>query len=62
MAVGRGVVPSTMTNLEITIEAKTEKQACAEDGCSTLLSVYNELDYCALHQPMIIPRMRGKVL
>ena len=37
-------------------------RVCAEDGCGTRLSVYNELDYCSLHQPMVIPRMRGKIL
>ena len=35
---------------------------CAEPECATLLSRYNEFEYCALHQPMIVPRMRGKVL
>ena len=33
-----------------------------EPGCRTVLSVYNDLDFCALHQPMIVPRMRGVVL
>lgn len=51
-----------MTTFETPVVTKTDKPTCAEDGCTTLLSVYNELDYCALHQPMIIPRMRGKVL
>lgn len=37
-------------------------RVCHEDGCETRLSIYNEYEYCSLHQPMIIPRMRGKVL
>ncbi len=37
-------------------------RTCRERGCSTVLSVYNELDFCSLHQPMIVPRMRGVVL
>ena len=28
----------------------------------TVLSRYNEHEFCAFHQPMIVPRMRGKVL
>jgi len=35
---------------------------CSETGCSTVLSMYNDLDFCALHQPMVVPRMRGVVL
>jgi hypothetical protein len=37
-------------------------RVCGESGCGTQLSVYNDLDFCSLHQPMIVPRMRGKVL
>jgi len=37
-------------------------RVCGEVGCGTRLSVYNDLDYCSLHQPMIVPRMRGRVL
>lgn len=51
-----------MTTTEPEVVTEVDKAVCAEDGCITLLSVYNELDYCSLHQPMIIPRMRGKVL
>ena len=37
-------------------------RVCGEPGCATRLSVYNEHEHCALHQPMVVPRMRGKVL
>lgn len=40
----------------------SHQRVCNEQGCATLLSRYNDLDFCALHAPMIIPRMRGKVL
>ncbi len=43
-------------------EATATLRVCDEPGCDTVLSRYNELDFCALHQPMITPRMRGKVL
>lgn len=36
-------------------------RVCGESDCGTLLSVYNDLDFCSLHQPMIVPRMRGRV-
>jgi hypothetical protein len=35
---------------------------CEDAGCDTFLSRYNDAQFCALHQPMITPRMRGKVL
>ena len=37
-------------------------RVCGEPGCDTCLSVYNDQDFCALHAPMVVPRMRGKVL
>lgn len=40
----------------------TDHRVCAEPECTTVLSRYNEFDHCALHQPMVVPRMRGKVL
>lgn len=45
-----------------TLRPVTEKKICDEAGCETVLSIYNKYEYCALHQPMIIPRMRGTVL
>jgi len=32
---------------------------CAEPGCATRLSVYNESDYCLLHKVELAPRVRG---
>ena len=37
-------------------------RVCLEPGCATHLSRYNDQEYCALHAPMVVPRMRGKVL
>ena len=42
--------------------ARGPRRVCEEPGCATVLSRYNEFDFCALHQPMVVPRMRGKVL
>jgi len=37
-------------------------RVCAEPGCETRLSMYNDGDHCALHAPMVVPRMRGRVI
>jgi hypothetical protein len=33
---------------------------CAEPGCGTRLSIYNDGSCCAQHQAKVTPRMRGK--
>ena len=33
---------------------------CREPGCETRLSIYNDGKFCARHQPLIVPRTRGK--
>ena len=33
---------------------------CAEPGCGTKLSIYNDGDHCSLHAPMVTPRTRGR--
>ena len=35
-------------------------RTCKEDGCETRLSKYNPGKYCSLHEPMTVPRTRGK--
>jgi len=35
-------------------------RVCAEPGCGTKLSMYNDGDHCSLHAPMITPRTRGR--
>jgi hypothetical protein len=35
-------------------------RVCAEPGCETRLSIYNDGRHCALHEPMTTPRTRGK--
>ena len=37
-------------------------RTCEEPDYNTVLSRYNEFEFCSLHQPMVVPRMRGKVL
>lgn len=47
---------------KIDITKTSEQRTCEEPGCETVLSRYNEFEFCSLHQPMVVPRMRGKVL
>jgi hypothetical protein len=35
-------------------------RVCSEPGCSTRLSIYNNGKYCSQHEPMSVPRTRGK--
>ena len=35
-------------------------RVCREDECKTKLSIYNESDFCFLHEPQVTPRMRGR--
>ena len=38
------------------------QRVCAEPDCETHLSRYNDLEFCSLHAPMVVLRMRGKIL
>ena len=35
-------------------------RTCREPGCETRLSMYNNGKYCYQHEPMSVPRTRGK--
>lgn len=35
-------------------------RVCKEPACGVRLSIYNNGKFCALHQPMQVPRTRGK--
>jgi hypothetical protein len=35
-------------------------RVCPEPGCGTRLSSYNPGKFCSLHEPMTVPRTRGK--
>jgi len=35
-------------------------RVCAEEGCETRLSIYNEGRFCSQHAPQATPRMRGR--
>ncbi len=50
------------TSIERNLPRSSSGRVCAESGCETRLSVYNDQEFCSLHAPMVVPRMRGKVL
>lgn len=50
------------TSAERTRPLSLAGRTCLESGCETKLSIYNDLEFCSLHAPMVVPRMRGKVL
>ena len=50
------------TSIERNLPRSSHGRVCAEVDCATRLSVYNDGDHCSLHAPMVVPRMRGKVL
>jgi len=35
-------------------------RVCKEPGCETRLSIYNNGKFCYTHEPMAVPRTRGK--
>ncbi len=35
-------------------------RVCAEEGCETRLSVYNDTEHCSLHHPTVMLRTRGR--
>jgi len=35
-------------------------RVCREQGCGTVLSIYNNGKFCYQHEPMAVPRTRGR--
>lgn len=35
-------------------------RTCREPGCETRLSMYNNGKFCYVHEPMTVPRTRGR--
>jgi hypothetical protein len=35
-------------------------RVCDESGCATRLSMYNKGKFCYQHEPMAVPRTRGR--
>jgi hypothetical protein len=41
-------------------KAFSRNRVCKEPGCETRLSIYNSGKYCYQHEPLTVPRTRGK--
>jgi hypothetical protein len=41
-------------------KAFAKGRVCKEPGCETKLSIYNKGKYCYIHQPVMVPRTRGR--
>ena len=41
-------------------KAFAKDRTCKEQDCSARLSMYNPGSYCSLHEPMTVPRTRGR--
>ncbi|MGH9075967.1 MAG: hypothetical protein ACRDY0_00675 [Acidimicrobiales bacterium] len=50
----------TLSGSERPSKAFAKNRVCREQGCSTQLSMYNNGKYCFQHEPMAVPRTRGK--
>jgi hypothetical protein len=43
-----------------TPSSRSGPRVCAEPGCTTRLSVYNDAEHCSLHHPAELLRTRGR--
>ncbi len=41
-------------------KAYPKDRVCKEPNCATQLSIYNSGKYCYTHQPLTVPRTRGR--
>jgi len=56
----RSVGGVSLSGNERPSRAYKKGRTCGEEGCGTRLSMYNQGKYCFLHEPMAVPRTRGK--
>ena len=54
------VVGRSLTGSDRPSKAYTKNRICREPDCETKLSMYNNGKYCYLHEPMAVPRTRGR--
>ena len=50
----------TLVGSERPSRSFSKDRTCREPGCETKLSIYNNGKYCYQHEPMSVPRTRGK--
>lgn len=56
----RSVGASSLTASGRPSRAFKSGRGCREPGCETRLSIYNDGHYCYQHEPMAVPRTRGR--
>lgn len=54
------LVAHPITGSDRPSRAFKKNRICAEEGCGTKLSMYNQGKFCYQHEPMAVPRTRGK--
>jgi hypothetical protein len=50
----------TLSGSERPSKSFGKDRTCRQQGCDTKLSIYNNGKYCYQHEPMAIPRTRGR--
>ena len=58
----RAIIGIRITSVERGVRRSKKGRICRDAECRTALSIYNDLAWCSLHAPMIVPRTRGKKL
>ena len=56
----RSVVGQPITGNDRPSKAFGKDRVCREPNCGTRLSIYNNGKFCYQHEPMAVPRTRGR--
>jgi hypothetical protein len=56
----RSLSGHTLSGSERPSRAFAKNRTCREPGCTTRLSIYNSGKFCHRHEPMVVPRTRGR--
>lgn len=60
MASDRAVQGTPFTGSDRPSKSFGRGRVCKEPGCETRLSMYNSGKFCYEHEPMTVPRTRGR--
>ena len=56
----RSLAGQTLSGSERPSKSFGKGRTCREPGCATRLSMYNNGKFCYVHEPMSVPRTRGR--
>jgi hypothetical protein len=56
----RSLSGHSLSGSERPSRAFAKDRMCREPGCNTVLSIYNSGKFCHRHEPMVVPRTRGR--